>query len=254
MAQGNILFGRSFQDRPRQLRRQAPDRRRPPRPCLAPARHPHSNCTGWPRLSDRSHRRGAGRLPVARRAFLGYYPLHRHLMPFLNSLPGSSRPASRGGPSPLLGSILGQLDVRAHCRRAALCVAALFTLPRGSLLTRHSIELLHRLAGRLVRPLSLQIACLLCGISVIASRSANDRPLFRALEQAVRHTALGHDGHTKALRWRHWFQASSIVHRGQIDSPSNIEGGDQSHSSSTPGIHEGPKALPRQMTVRDQSM
>ena len=56
------------------------------------------------------------------------------------------------------------------------------------------VELLQRLPGGLVRPLSVEIGRYRYRSGFVARRAAEDLAPFRALEQAVRDMALGRDG------------------------------------------------------------
>ena len=56
-----------------------------------------------------------------------------------------------------------------------------------------SVELLGRLSGGLVRPLPVDIGRYRYRTGFVARRAAEDLAPFRALEQAVRDTALGRD-------------------------------------------------------------
>ena len=75
-----------------------------------------------------------------------------------------------------------------------LGAAGLFALATGPWLAWLSTELLERLPGGLVRPLPVDIGRYRYRTGFVARRSAEDLPPFRALEEAVRDTALGRDG------------------------------------------------------------
>ena len=97
---------------------------------------------------------------------------------------------------PSLAAILDQLRSREPARIAAvlrLGAAGLFAMGRGPWLAWLSVELLERLPGGLVRPLPVEFGRYRYRSGFVARRSAEDLPPFRALEQAVRDTALGRD-------------------------------------------------------------
>ena len=75
-----------------------------------------------------------------------------------------------------------------------LGAAGLLALAGGPWLAWLSTELLERLPGGLVRPLPVEFGRYRYRSGFVARRSAEDLPPFRALEQAVRDTALGRFG------------------------------------------------------------
>ena len=107
-------------------------------------------------------------------------------------------PASRDESRPSLAAILAQLRDTAHARFTAvlrLDGAGLFAMAGGPWLAWLPVELLGRLSGGLVRPLPVEIGRYRYRTGFVARRAAEDLAPFRALEQAVRDTALGRDSH-----------------------------------------------------------
>ena len=106
-------------------------------------------------------------------------------------------PASHDETRPSLAAILAQLrgaGAAGIVTVLRLGAAGLFALAGGPWLARLSTELLERLPGGLVRPLPVEFGRYRYRSGFVARRSAEDLPPFRALEQAVRDTALGRDG------------------------------------------------------------
>ena len=107
-------------------------------------------------------------------------------------------PASRDENRPSLAAILAQLrGGTAHAPVTAvlrLGGAGLFAMAGGPWLAWLPVELLGRLSGGLVRPLPVDIGRYRYRTGFVARRAAEDLAPFRALEQAVRETALGRDG------------------------------------------------------------
>ena len=99
--------------------------------------------------------------------------------------------------APSLATILAQLRGTNPTRVTTvlrLAAAGLFVLAGGPWLAWLPLELLDRLPGGLVRPLPVDIGRYRYRSGFVARRSAEDLAPFRALEQAVRDTALGRDG------------------------------------------------------------
>ena len=106
-------------------------------------------------------------------------------------------PASLDETRPSLAAILAQLrgaGAAGIVTVLRLGAAGLLALAGGPWLAWLSTELLERLPGGLVRPLPVDIGRYRYRSGFVARRSAEDLPPFRALEQAVRDTALGRDG------------------------------------------------------------
>ena len=106
-------------------------------------------------------------------------------------------PASLDETRPSLAAILAQLRGAGPAGIVTvlrLGAAGLFALATGPWLAWLSTELLERLPGGLVRPLPVDIGRYRYRTGFVARRSAEDLPPFRALEEAVRDTALGRDG------------------------------------------------------------
>ena len=106
-------------------------------------------------------------------------------------------PASLDETRPSLAAILAQLRGEGAAGIVTvlrLGAAGLFALATGPWLAWLSTELLKRLPGGLVRPLPVEFGRYRYRSGFVARRSAEDLPPFRALEQAVRDTALGRDG------------------------------------------------------------
>ena len=108
-------------------------------------------------------------------------------------------PASLDETRPSLAAILAQLRGEGAAGIVTvlrLGAAGLFALATGPWLAWLSTELLKRLPGGLVRPLPVEFGRYRYRSGFVARRSAEDLPPFRALEQAVRDTALGRDART----------------------------------------------------------
>ena len=108
-------------------------------------------------------------------------------------------PASLDETRPSLAAILAQLrgaGTAGIVTVLRLGAAGLLALAGGPWLAWLSTELLERLPGGLVRPLPVDIGRYRYRSGFVARRSAEDLPPFRALEQAVRDTALGRDAPT----------------------------------------------------------
>ena len=106
-------------------------------------------------------------------------------------------PASLDETRPSLAAILAQLrgaGAAGIVTVLRLGAAGLFALATGPWLAWLSTELLERLPGGLVRPLPVEFGRYRYRSGFVARRSAEDLPPFRALEEAVRDTALGRDG------------------------------------------------------------
>ena len=106
-------------------------------------------------------------------------------------------PASRDESRPSLAAILAQLRGEGPAGIVTvlrLGAAGLLALAGGPWLAWLSVELLERLPAGLVRPLPVDIGRYRYRSGFVARRSAEDLPPFRALEQAVRDTALGGNG------------------------------------------------------------
>ena len=99
-------------------------------------------------------------------------------------------------PRPSLAAILKQLGDADPARIVTvlrLGAAGLAALAPGPWLAWLPVELLRRLPGELVRPLPVRIGRFRYRTGFVARRAAEDLAPFRALEQAVRDTALGRD-------------------------------------------------------------
>ncbi len=99
-------------------------------------------------------------------------------------------------PRPSLAAILKQLGDAEPARIVTvlrLGAAGLAALAPGPWLAWLPVELLRRLPGELVQPLPVRIGRFRYRTGFVARRAAEDLPPFRALEQAVRDTALGRD-------------------------------------------------------------
>ena len=108
-------------------------------------------------------------------------------------------PASLDETRPSLAAILAQLRGAGPAGIVTvlrLGAAGLLALAGGPWLAWLSTELLERLPGGLVRPLPVDIGRYRYRSGFVARRSAEDLPPFRALEEAVRDTALGRDAPT----------------------------------------------------------
>ena len=108
-------------------------------------------------------------------------------------------PASLDETRPSLAAILAQLRGEGAAGIVTvlrLGAAGLLALATGPWLAWLSTELLKRLPGGLVRPLPVEFGRYRYRSGFVARRSAEDLPPFRALEQAVRDTALGRDART----------------------------------------------------------
>ena len=106
-------------------------------------------------------------------------------------------PASLDETRPSLAAILAQLRGEGPAGIVTvlrLGAAGLLALAGGPWLAWLSTELLDRLPGALIRPLPVEFGRYRYRSGFVARRSAEDLPPFRALEQAVRDTALGRDG------------------------------------------------------------
>ena len=106
-------------------------------------------------------------------------------------------PASLDETRPSLAAILAQLRGQGPAGIVTvlrLGAAGLLALAGGPWLAWLSTELLDRLPGALIRPLPIEFGRYRYRSGFVARRSAEDLPPFRALEQAVRDTALGRDG------------------------------------------------------------
>ena len=106
-------------------------------------------------------------------------------------------PASLDETRPSLAAILAQLrgaGAAGIVTVLRLGAAGLLALAAGPWLAWLSTELLERLPGGLVRPLPVEFGRYRYRSGFVARRSAEDLPPFRALEEAVRDTALGRDG------------------------------------------------------------
>ena len=109
----------------------------------------------------------------------------------------ASSPPDRGRPS--LDAVLAQLRDAGPERLATvlrLGAAGLFALATGPWLAWLALDLLERLPGGLVRALPVDIGRYRYRTGFVARRAAEDLPPFRALEDAVRDTALGRDVRT----------------------------------------------------------
>ena len=106
-------------------------------------------------------------------------------------------PASRDESRPSLAAILAQLRGEGPAGIVTvlrLGATGLFAMAGGPWLAWLPVELLGRLSGGLVRPLPVDIRRYRYRTGFVARRAAKDLAPFRALEQAVRDTALGRDG------------------------------------------------------------
>ena len=114
--------------------------------------------------------------------------------------PAFTAPAavSPGDPETSLDPVLERLfreTGRRVTTRLRVGAAALLPMAAGPWLARLPLELLDRLAEPRPRPLSTRFGRQRYRAGFIARRSAEDLAPFRALERAVRDTALGRDSH-----------------------------------------------------------